>query len=93
VGFVRKQIFALVAWQATTIASVALLVGIPAGIILGRWAWNVFADQIAVVSQPVTALLPVLLTIPATLAVANLVALLPARIAARTQPAFVLRSE
>src|SRR5207237_10929220 len=48
-GFVRRQVSATVAWQATTLASVAALVGLPLGVISGRWVWNVFANPLGVV--------------------------------------------
>jgi ABC-type lipoprotein release transport system permease subunit len=93
VGFVRRQVVAAIAWQATTLASVAILVGVPLGVAAGRWTWAVFADRLGVVREPVIPVAPVLLTIPATLLAANLVALLPARLAVRTEPARVLRTE
>jgi hypothetical protein len=49
----------------------------PIGVALGRWAWTLLAGQLGVVSEPLTPLLPVLLIIPVTLVVANLVAAVP----------------
>jgi len=92
-GFTRRQVFATVAWQATTIASIGLLIGLPLGIAIGRFAWNVFADNLGVVSEVVTPPGLILLTIPATILLANLIAALPGRSAARTQPAVALRAE
>ncbi|TML14054.1 MAG: FtsX-like permease family protein [Actinobacteria bacterium] len=92
-GFDRRQVLATIAWQATTLAVLALVVGLPLGVSLGRWAWTLFAEQIGVVPEPVTPLPLILLVVPAALALANLVALLPARNAARTPAALVLRAE
>jgi ABC-type lipoprotein release transport system permease subunit len=92
-GFLRGQVSAAVAWQATTLVIVALLLGIPLGIAAGRWGWNVFADELGIVPEPKVSLLPLLVTIPATLVLANLIALLPGRAASRVSPAVVLRSE
>jgi predicted lysophospholipase L1 biosynthesis ABC-type transport system permease subunit len=92
-GFVRRQVSATVAWQATTIAAVALLVGIPLGVAAGRWAWVLVNQGLGSPAGPVTPALPVLLVVPATILVANLVAAIPARAAASTRPAVVLRSE
>ena len=36
-GFARRQLRQAVAWQATTIAAIALLIGLPAGVAGGRW--------------------------------------------------------
>ena len=63
------------------------------GVSLGRWAWTLFAEQIGVVPEPVTPLPLILLVVPAALLLANVVALLPARHAARTPAALVLRAE
>jgi hypothetical protein len=93
IGFTRRQVFATVAWQATTVASVGLLIGLPLGLAVGRFVWNVFADDLGVVPEVVTPPGLILLTIPATLLLANLIATLPGRIAARTQPAVALRAE
>ena len=92
-GFTRRQVRHAVAWQATAIAAIALLTGLPAGIAGGRWAWHVFAAQLGVLPQPVIPLAAIFIAIPSALALANLVAALPARAAARTPPARILRSE
>jgi hypothetical protein len=39
-GLVRGQVAATIAWQATTFAVVALGLGVPLGIAVGRWAWQ-----------------------------------------------------
>jgi predicted lysophospholipase L1 biosynthesis ABC-type transport system permease subunit len=93
VGFVRGQITSTVAWQATTMVAIALLAGLPVGVALGRWAWITLAHQIGVVSEPVTPLPTLLLLVPATVLLANLIALAPASLAARIRPALALRAE
>ena len=92
-GFVRRQVGAAVAWQSTTLAVAALLFGVPLGLAAGRWVWRVFADELGIVPQPVVPALAVLLLVPATVAVANVLAAGPGRSAAGTRPALVLRSE
>jgi ABC-type antimicrobial peptide transport system permease subunit len=92
-GFVRRQVSATVAWQATTFAAVALLLGLPLGVATGRWAWVLVNQGLGSPAGPVTPALAVLAAVPATLLVANLVAAVPARAAAATRPAVVLRSE
>ena len=52
-GFERRDVRATVAWQATTVAAIGLLVGLPLGVLLGRFAWNIFATELGVVSEPV----------------------------------------
>ena len=91
-GFVRRQVSATVAWQATALAAVAL-VGLPLGVISGRWVWNVFASHLGVVPDPIIPVLTVLLAVPTTILVANLLALVPGRIASRLKAANVMRTE
>lgn len=93
IGFVRGQVSRSVAWQATTIAAIALAIGIPAGIGAGRWAWSLFADRLGIVAVPIVEIPVVLLILPATILLANLIAALPARAAGRMQPALALRTE
>jgi hypothetical protein len=92
-GFVGRQIRATVAWQATTIVLIALAIGIPLGVILGRWGWRLFAGQIEVVPLPIVPVLLIPGALLIALAAGNLIAAFPAGSAARTQPALVLRSE
>ena len=58
-----------------------------------RVAWTTFADQIGVVPAARVPVAAAALTIPGALLLANLIAALPARVAARMRPALVLRSE
>jgi len=92
-GFVRSQVGRTVAWQATTLMAVALIVGVPFGVVAGRVAWSLLAHQLGVLPEPVIPMALIALVIPAMLVLANLVAVLPAGLAARTRPALVLRSE
>jgi MacB-like periplasmic core domain/FtsX-like permease family len=92
-GFVRRQMSATVAWQASTLAAVALLIGLPLGTTVGRWTWSAFAHQFGILPESVVSISALLLIVPATLLLSNLIAAVPGRIAARTQPATVLRSE
>jgi hypothetical protein len=91
-GFVSRQVRATVAWQATAIAATGLVIGLPLGIAAGRWAWTVLARGFAIEPVPVISPL-VLLSVPAVLILANVVAAIPARAAAGTQAAVVLRTE
>jgi ABC-type lipoprotein release transport system permease subunit len=92
-GFARGQVFRTIAWQATTVVMVGLVIGVPAGAASGRWAWRLFADQVGVVPAPVVPVAILLSTVPLTLILVNLLAFVPGRIAARMRPATVLRSE
>lgn len=93
VGFVRRQLAAAVAWQATVAAVVGIVVGVPLGVIAGRWLWDLFAEQIYAVPYPTVPVLTLVLVGVGTLVLANVIAAVPARTAARTPTAFLLRSE
>lgn len=90
-GFVRRQVSATVAWQATTVSALTLVIGLPLGVTVGRWAWIIFADQLGVDPSPVVPRVAVLTAIPALLVMANLIALLPGGLAGRIAPAEALR--
>ena len=92
-GLVRSQLLRVVCWQASTLAVVALAAGLPLGLLAGRWAWVVFAGSAGVSSQASVPVALVLLAIPATLLLANLIAAGPGWTAARVPAATVLRSE
>lgn len=92
-GFVRGQVRRAVAWQASTLAVVSLLLGMPLGIALGRWTWTLLASFGGFVPEVDVPLLSVGGVAIGTLLATNMLAALPARAAARTQPAVVLRSE
>jgi hypothetical protein len=92
-GFVRRQVSAAIAWQATVLALLATLVGLPLGIAAGRWAWQVFADRVGVAPSLRLPVLTLVVVGPATIAVANLVAFGPGRMAGRLRPSEALRAE
>ncbi|HEY6760849.1 MAG TPA: ABC transporter permease [Baekduia sp.] len=93
-GFTRAQVRSTVAWQATTVAAAGVLVGVPLGLALGRLGWNLFADGLGIVSEPALPVWSAALAVPAAaILLANVVAALPARRAAATRPAAVLRAE
>jgi ABC-type lipoprotein release transport system permease subunit len=92
-GFVRRQVRRTVGVQATALALAGVTVGIPAGVVVGRAVWSAFAGDLGIVVVPVVPLAAVLLCVPATLLLANLIAVVPGRVAARLAPARVLRAE
>jgi hypothetical protein len=93
IGFTRRQLAAAVAWQSTIAVALGAIVGVPLGIALGRFLWDLFARQISVVPEPAVPGLPVVLITVGALVLANVVAAVPGRMAARTPPALLLRAE
>jgi hypothetical protein len=92
-GFTQRQLGAAVAWQASVNAAVGIAIGVPVGIIVGRWLWVLFARQIYAVPEPTVPVVSVILVGIGALALANVVAAIPARVAARTPTALMLRAE
>jgi hypothetical protein len=92
-GFTRRQLAAVVAWQATIAVTIGTIVGIPTGIILGRTLWDLFAREIYAVPEPTVPALTIALIGVGALVLANLVAAIPGRQAARTPSALLLREE
>jgi predicted lysophospholipase L1 biosynthesis ABC-type transport system permease subunit len=92
-GFTRRQLASVVAWQASVAAVIGIVVGVPVGVVLGRWLWILFARQIFAVPQPIVPVWSVVLVALGALVVANAMAALPGRRAARTPTALLLRAE
>ena len=92
-GMTRSQVRAVIAWQTTLTLLIAVVVGGALGIAGGRLAWHAFAGSLGVVpivEVPVTALI---LGLVALVLAGNLLASLPAAVAARTRPGVGLRTE
>ena len=92
-GFTSWQVRGTLCWQALTLAGIALLIGVPAGIACGRLCWQVFAHQLGI--TPVTAVPLAGLSVMAVgwLAAAAMITVLPGGAATRNRPARVLHSE
>lgn len=93
IGLTRGQIRSVVHLHGVALAGVALLLGLPVGLAIGRAGWRAFASHLGVATDPVTPLVAVVVT--AVLVVVACVALTApiAYAAVRHQPAAVLRAE
>ncbi|HUP71118.1 MAG TPA: FtsX-like permease family protein [Acidimicrobiales bacterium] len=92
-GFTPGQRRGVVAWQAAVLAAVGVALGLPFGIVAGRWAWAAMAGDLGVATD---AAVPaaVLAAAAAGAAVAfGLLAAWSGRAAARLRPAEILRTE
>ena len=92
-GFTGRQLAVAVAWQSSVAVGLGTLVGVPLGIIAGRWLWTLFANSIDVVTEVTVPPLAIVLVIVGAVVLANMVAAIPGRLAARTPTATLLRAE
>ena len=92
-GLRARQIRAVIAWQTSTILVVAIAIGVPLGVAAGQWAWMSFANSIGVVPTPVMPAGSLLIGAALLLLAGNLLASVPALLAARIAPASTLRTE
>jgi hypothetical protein len=90
---VEVNLAVLGAGLAVTAVLPVLLAGLPLGLLAGRWAWVVFTSSAGVSGTADVSLALVLLAVPATLLLANLIAAGPGWTAARAPAATLLRSE
>jgi ABC-type lipoprotein release transport system permease subunit len=92
-GFTSRQLLVAVAWQSSVAVGVGMLAGVPLGIVAGRWLWTLFANNIDVVTEATVPVLAIVLIVAGAAVLANVVALVPGRLAARTPAAILLRTE
>ena len=82
-GFVNMQVGATVLWQASTVALVGIVVGIPLGVVVGRAVWNAFATNLGAVPVATVPVLSIAVLALGVLVVANVLAVVPAVTSAR----------
>jgi predicted lysophospholipase L1 biosynthesis ABC-type transport system permease subunit len=92
-GFTGRQLASVVSWQATVSVACGVVIGIPLGIVIGRALWNLFATNIDAVPAPTVPILSIVVIGVGALFLANIVAAVPGRVAARTSTAVLLRTD
>jgi putative ABC transport system permease protein len=92
VGFVNGQVASTVAWQATTLAIVGIVIGVPLGVIAGQAVWRAFANNLGAVPVSVVPIWLIGVVVAGVLVVANLIAVAPALVATRSKPGELLRT-
>lgn len=92
-GFTGRQLAAVVAWQASCAVAFGAAIGVPLGILAGRALWTLFASAIFAVPQVTVPVWTIVLITVGAVALANIVAVLPGRMARKTSAAALLRGE
>ncbi len=92
-GLTPRQAGACVAWQATVIGVVAVAIGLPVGVLVGRQMWRLIAGSLSFVYVGPFAPGPMLIAVPAVLVAMALLAAWPARMTSRIRTAEALRRE
>lgn len=91
-GFTRRQVAASVRWQAITVGAAALALGIPLGLLLGRWIWRAMSADIGLSAAPISGVWPSVIVGFGVLAITVLMAIRPGQRAVRATPAVALRT-
>ena len=92
-GMRDRDIRAAIRWQARTYVLAASLVAAPIGVVIGRFAWRIYADRLGVVPEPTIPWLTLVLVGLGSSVVATVIAVPVARRATRLPPGPALRSE
>jgi hypothetical protein len=82
-----------VAWPATTLAGIGIIVGRPLGIVIRRAVWRAFANNLGAVPVSVVPIWFLVALLAGVVVVANLIALGPALVATRSKPQELLLTQ
>lgn len=91
-GFVNRQVASAVAWQATTLALIGIVIGVPLGVAVGQATWKAFANNLGAVPVSVVPVGLVGGVVAGVVVAANLLAVGPALVATRSKPARLLQA-
>jgi ABC-type lipoprotein release transport system permease subunit len=91
-GYSRRQSRSTVLWQTITLATLAFVVGVPVGLIAGRFAWVAFAHRLGVETDPFVPLGNLLIVGAGMAVVALLAAIPPAWLVTRGDVAHTLQT-
>ena len=92
-GLARGQLRRLLAGQATTFLGLALVVGLPLGLVVGRLAWTLAADGLGSELRPAAPVLTIATAATCVLVLVNLYAQGLAVVVGRRKPGEDLRAE
>ncbi|UDY37635.1 ABC transporter permease [Dermatobacter hominis] len=91
-GFEARQLSSAVVWEATTIAVIGIVVGVPLGVAAGGFIWRAVAHSIGVADDAATPPIALLCVAIGALLLLQVAALVPSRMARKVRAAIVLRT-
>jgi FtsX-like permease family len=92
-GASRRSLRSVGLFQALTVAVIAVIVGVPLGVVIGRAAWSALAEAYGTAAEPVVPVGALALVAAAVVTLAAAAGWLPAARALRRRPADILRTE
>ena len=92
-GASRRSLRSVGLFQALTVGVIAVLVGVPLGVVCGRAAWSALAEAYGTSAEPVVPVGALALAAAVVVMLAALAGWLPAARALRHRPAEILRTE
>ena len=92
-GLTRGQLRSIIVWQTLTLLLVAVVVGLPLGIIAGRWTWTGFATSLGVVPVNVVPVISLVVGLVVLVAAGALLTALPRFYSQGASTASALRAE
>jgi hypothetical protein len=93
IGFRRSDVRRAVSWQALAVAVIGVVLGVPAGVVLGRAAWRLAVADLAILDTPTTPWLLGSLIVVGALSGSWVISTVPGWFASRGRPADALRAE
>jgi putative ABC transport system permease protein len=92
-GYSRRQIIGTVVGQASVVAALALVIGLPVGLVAGRLWWDAFSAEVGVLDVSEVQVGAIFLVALGVAVIVNAVALIPATMAARIDASHELGGE
>ena len=92
-GFTTRQVLGALAVRSALVSSTAVVVGVPLGVVAGRWAWDLVARGVGVAAGPVVEVWAILAAVGAAIVVLLVAAMTPIMFSARMRLAEALRTE
>jgi hypothetical protein len=92
-GLTRRQLRGIIIWQTLTLLLVAVVVGLPLGVVVGRWTWNGYASSLGVVPVTVVPLISLVVGLVLLVVLGALLTSLQRFLSHEPSTASVLRTE